>query len=993
MKKLSVLLSAALVMFALSGCQNDIEEGINANSSAEGSSFVLSADIVSTRTTTDAATYEVDWENGDVIYVVTTNGIWGPAYQSGESDDAKAKEFTYNATENVFTTEATIANGTYTFNALYATASQKSYHRGATTTHKLYAEQSMDAEASTATLKENDALAGQFELTTPDEAAGTVAMKHIYTLMQVNVKNTTGADIEVTNFQMTAADAALAGVFTVTFGETPSVAINRDSADTISVDVTNGTVANDASLPIYFVMAPLADYSGDVTFVVTDANANTYTKTISVSNRTFAAGTYNTTPYTISTADEKEVSVSWDLTKASYDSASTDLITWTSDNVTLTNAKGSSTTNANNYLGGTNAHTRVYKGHVMTITPKDGYEIVRAEFTSTTAGYASYLVDSEWNNASCTGTGLVATATPVDGTANMTVTIGEATRFTNITVYYKTAEAKTLESISIEGQTTEFVEGDEFAFGGTVTASYSNGATADVTAAATVTGYDMSTVGNQTVTVSFTYQEVTKEVSYDITVKAATLASIAVVGQTTAFTIGDTFEFDGTVTATYENGWSETIESGYTVNSDAVNMNTSGTYTVTVTYEGKTFEYTVTVSEAPAAGEEQTYTVSSFLTELGLSGTTTLVEGTKYSIGDDIIMTIAKGGSSNVPAVNQDGTLRLYYKAGADGGSMTLTSEKTITKVVFTFASGYEQISKASVGNYDTDTYTWTGSANSVTFTNGGGTKQARIKTMTITYLGVGGGEGGDTPVVETLATPTNVKATVDGKAVTLTWEAVANATSYYVTCGDQNTTVTATEAEFTMPNYGANYNITVVAKADGYNDSAAATTTVTTGADPNAGGGESGETTKYYVKVTEAPADWSGKYLIVWDTGAHATVSDSDLKKTADVTISNNQIASSATVDAAAVTVAATATNYYSVMLPNGKYLSLNANSNKVAEAASAFNIYFNYTTNGVQILGKDTASNERVVTKNASYYRAYKTSSSSTSGYTLPTLYKLAD
>lgn len=79
--------------------------------------------------------------------------------------------------------------------------------------------------------------------------------------------------------------------------------------------------------------------------------------------------------------------------------------------------------------------------------------------------------------------------------------------------------------------------------------------------------------------------------------------------------------------------------------------------------------------------------------------------------------------------------------------------------------------------------------------------------------------------------------------------------------------------------------------------------------------------------------------------------------------------------------------------MLPNGKYLSLSANSNKVAEAASAFDIYFNYTTNGVQILGKDTASNERVVTKNASYYRAYKTSSSSTSGYTLPTLYKLAD
>lgn len=468
------------------------------------------------------------------------------------------------------------------------------------------------------------------------------------------------------------------------------------------------------------------------------------------------------------------------------------------------------------------------------------------------------------------------------------------------------------------------------------------------------------------------------------------LESIEVSGAKTTFTVGDDWVFGGTVTAKYNDYTTEDVTATATVNHDDVDLGTAGEYIVTVTYEDKSTTYTVTVSEASA---EPTYTVSSFLTELNLSGTTTLTEGTEYSIGDYFIMTIAKGEASNVPAVNQDGTLRLYHKAGADGGSMTLTSEKTITKVVFTFASGYEQISKASVGNYDTNTYTWTGSANSVTFTNGGGTKQARIKTMTITYLGAGGGEGGDTPVVETLATPTGVEAIAVGKEVTIAWNEVANATSYYVTCGTQNVTVTATEADFTMDEYDITYEISVVAKADGYNDSVAATTTVTTEADPNEGGGEGGgETTKYYVKVTEAPADWSGKYLIVWDTGAHATVSGSDLKKTVDVTISNNQIASSATVDAAAVTVAATATNY-SVMLPNGKYLSLSANSNKVAEAASAFDIYFNYTTNGVQILGKDTASNERVVTKNASFYRAYKTSSSSTSGYTLPTLYKLAD
>lgn len=756
MKKLSVLLSAALVMFALSGCQNDIEEGINANNSAEGSSFVLSADIVSTRTTTDAATYKVDWENGDVIYVVTTDGTWGRAYQNGESDDAKAKEFTYNATENVFTTEATIADGTYTFNALYATASQKSYHRGETTTHKLNAEQSMDAEASTATLKENDALAGQFELTTPDEAAGTVAMKHIYTLMQVNVKNTTGADIEVTNFQMTAADADLAGVFTVTFGETPSVAINSGSANTISVDVTNGTVANDASLPIYFVMAPLANYSGDVTFVVTDANANTYTKTISASNLTFAAGTYNTTPYTISTADEKELSVSWDLTSESYASASEDSVEWTSYYVTLTNDKGSSSTNANNYLGGTgtNDHTRVYKDQVMTIAPAEGYEIIRAEFTSPNASYARDLADSEWNNASCVLTGSVVTATPADGTEAMSVTIGAATRFTDITVYYKTAEAKTLESISIEGQTTEFVEGDEFAFGGTVTASYSNGDTADVTAFATVTGYDMSTVGNQTVTVSFTYKEVTKEVSYDITVKDATLASIAVVGQTTAFTIGDTFEFDGTVTATYENGWSETIESGYTVNSDAVNMNTSGTYNVTVNYEGKSTSYEVTVTEAGAATKKTvTYTVTS-TSAVSVSGDAPTGASATYSSTYGTKCQLTKGNSMTLTLSGYDGakitgiTMSMKSNSKGGGGSYSMkvgnTTISSISDAKFNTASWNSSWSTSYVDITPAVTATTVGDDETVVITIAATANSLYCQSFTLTYESVD--NGGTTP-------------------------------------------------------------------------------------------------------------------------------------------------------------------------------------------------------------------------------------------------------
>ena len=75
-------------------------------------------------------------------------------------------------------------------------------------------------------------------------------------------------------------------------------------------------------------------------------------------------------------------------------------------------------------------------------------------------------------------------------------------------------EEKELTGISVSRQKSSFTVGDEFSFGGTVTATYSDDSTEDVTASATFTGYDLSTAGNQTVTV--TYNQ--KTTNYGITV-------------------------------------------------------------------------------------------------------------------------------------------------------------------------------------------------------------------------------------------------------------------------------------------------------------------------------------------------------------------------------------------------------------------------------------------------------------------------------------------
>lgn len=80
-----------------------------------------------------------------------------------------------------------------------------------------------------------------------------------------------------------------------------------------------------------------------------------------------------------------------------------------------------------------------------------------------------------------------------------------------------------LSSISISGYTTSFTQNDPFVFGGTVTAHYTNGSTKDVTSSAVFSGYNMSSIGTQRVTVSYTENEITKTTYYSITVSAAPL--------------------------------------------------------------------------------------------------------------------------------------------------------------------------------------------------------------------------------------------------------------------------------------------------------------------------------------------------------------------------------------------------------------------------------------------------------------------------------------
>lgn len=167
-----------------------------------------------------------------------------------------------------------------------------------------------------------------------------------------------------------------------------------------------------------------------------------------------------------------------------------------------------------------------------------------------------------------------------------------------IAFFKKVSDDAVLSSISISGYTTTFNVGDEFTFGGTVTATYDKGETKDVTNSASFSGYDMSTPGTQTVTVS--YGE--KTATYDITVSAVPVTGISLNTNEAEIEVGQTLQLTATIqpeNATNKGySWSSSDESVATVNENGlVSALAAGpvTITVTTTEGGKTATCAVTV--------------------------------------------------------------------------------------------------------------------------------------------------------------------------------------------------------------------------------------------------------------------------------------------------------------------------------------------------------------------------------------------------------------
>ena len=353
----------------------------------------------------------------------------------------------------------------------------------------------------------------------------SIEMQHLSSVIAINVTNNSDEDLVITNATFTA-NEPIVGSFYIDFSAAPTYTPSEEQyvSNAATINVKDGAaLGNEESGILYLVVKPFTAAKESKLYL----SVNGYEKELTMpKDITFSAGKIKTLNFSY---DKKVTpSFTWDLTKATYESASAsaEQVVWTSEFVNLTLEKGTSSTAANNALGGTGdyTHTRVYQNQVMTFDPLGKYQIEGIVFDVVETSYVDELTDSAWTNGEVSASGTMVTVTPIDGHVKVSATISAATRFNAITVYYSLDEEyvlPTVESIAVEGQISELMQNAEFVFGGTVTAIYSNGETADVTSAAQFSGYDMTTPGEQTVEVSYTEGEQTVETTYQLIVLSA----------------------------------------------------------------------------------------------------------------------------------------------------------------------------------------------------------------------------------------------------------------------------------------------------------------------------------------------------------------------------------------------------------------------------------------------------------------------------------------
>ncbi len=333
-----------------------------------------------------------------------------------------------------------------------------------------------------------------------------------------------------------------------------------------------------------------------------------------------------------------------------------------------------------------------------------------------------------------------------------TKTNGQA-RITSIVVEYTVTASKTVSSVSSSGHKTSFANGESFAYGGTLTATYSDSTSSSVTptsfkygasginptsagTAITVgTALSYATHNDKYIYVLYTESGTTVYTSYQISVSAPkTPASVSSSGHTTTFTAGDTFAYGGTLTATYTDSTNATVTpSSFKIGDAGINPISAGTVIVPGTtvlnrndHHGKTV---YVLYEENSTTVYASYTISvATISKISFVGGTDI--GTAGGQGQSDTLTKSGISMSCDSCYTKSGAYRFY-----SGSTLTISSTVgNIAKIEFNMNGSYNSnLLSTSTGTYNSDDSSkgvWTGDAASIDFDL---SAQARCDSVDIT--------------------------------------------------------------------------------------------------------------------------------------------------------------------------------------------------------------------------------------------------------------------
>lgn len=274
-----------------------------------------------------------------------------------------------------------------------------------------------------------------------------ITMKHLTSIIEVNVTNNSGSDLTVSNVSFTGTED-IVGTYYIDFtGKT--VAYKGSGAnyisETASLTVQNGTaIADEGSATFYIAIKPFTALKGSTLAL----SVNGYEKKLTLTKDiAFTAGHIKTLGFEF---DKVQTVFTWNLSIDSTSKATEEKIAWTGSWGEMTCIKGTNGTSANNYYPGTSGNsytsTRFYKNSTLSITPAKS--LTYYVFEATTTNYAMALASSEWTNATTDVDGTTVTIVAADPSKAVSAEIGGTCGFTRVDCHTDAAVFPPIISVS-----------------------------------------------------------------------------------------------------------------------------------------------------------------------------------------------------------------------------------------------------------------------------------------------------------------------------------------------------------------------------------------------------------------------------------------------------------------------------------------------------------------------------------------------------------------